>query len=166
LPSDVLEYNLTTYNGRPSDINNYEIKDYVGDVLDYADIDRGFLAGQGGTFNDKTKELVWTAQVLKPGQDNVKKFRIKLKDPLPSTNQPTKTSTAFDCKISNEYGNEISMKVQCPMVKSIETLPNTGPSSAILAAFGLVSFSGYFLARNGLISKEISIVKRQVAGGK
>lgn len=165
LPADVIEYGLITYNGRPSDINNYDIKDYVGDVLDYANIDRGFLASQGGTFNDKTKEVVWSDQTLKSGQDNTKRFRIRIKDPLPSTNQPSKTSTAFDCKISNEYGNEISMNIQCPMVKSIETLPNTGPGSAVIITFGLVSFSGYFLARNGLISKEILVMKRQAASG-
>lgn len=160
LPSDVIEYSLTTYNGRPADIANYEIKDYVGDILDYADIDRGFLASQGGMFNDKTKEVIWSNQNLKTGQDNIRKFRIKIKDPLPSTNQPSKVTTNFDCKISNEYGNQISMDVQCPIVKSIETLPNTGPGTAVAIVFGLTSFSGYFLARNGLISKELFIIKR------
>lgn len=165
LPGDVIEYNLTTYNGRPTDMSGYQVKDYVGDILDYGDIDRAFLSQQGGSFNDQTKEVVWANQTLKAQQDNVRKFRVKIKDPLPSTNKPSNTSTNFDCKISNEYGNEISMKVQCPVIKSIETLPNTGPGAAVAIIFGIASFSGYFLARNGLISKELFIIKRNYTSG-
>lgn len=163
LPGDVLEYTLTTYNSRQADMTGYNIRDFVGDVTDYADIDRAFLAGQDGTYNDKTKEVVWANQTLKAGQDNTKRFRVKIKDPVPGTNSPSNISTNFDCQISNEYGNEVSMYVQCPVIKSMETLPNTGPGSAIFISFGLVSFSGYFLARNGLISKELLIIRRTYA---
>lgn len=157
---DVLEYSLTTYNGRPADITGYAIRDFIGDVLDYAQIDRIFLEQQGGTYNNQTKEVVWSNQTLKAGQDNIRKFRVKIKNPIPGTNQPSKLSTNFDCKIANEYGNEISMTVQCPIIKSVTTLPNTGPGSAVLIIFGLTTLSGYFLARNGLVSKEIFIIRR------
>jgi hypothetical protein len=162
-PGDVVEYSLITYNSRNETISDYDIRDFVGDVADYADIDRSFLAQQDGTYNDKTKEVVWSKQKLVPGEDNIKKFRVKIKDPVPITNSPSNVSTNFDCKISNEYGNELTMELQCPIIKSVETLPNTGPGAAIGITFGLVSFSGYFLARNKLLSKEILIIRKDYA---
>lgn len=160
---DVIEYSLLTYNSKDSEINNYQIDDYIGDILEYADLDTAFLSQQGGTYNESTKSVVWANQKLTPKEDNVRVFRVKMKNPIPSTNTPTTASTAFDCKISNEYGNEVSMTVACPTLKTIETLPNTGPGTAIAITFGLTSFSGYFLARNRLVNKELFILRKNYA---
>ena len=160
---DVLEYTLITYNGSGQTIASYDIKDFVGDVTDYADIDHAFLASQGGMYDKQMKQVMWAGQRISPGQSIIKKFRVKMKGPLPSTNKPSVTSTNFDCKISNQYGNELTMDVQCPAAKLIETLPNTDSGRTILIMFGLASFSGYFLARNRLLGKELLIIRRNYA---
>jgi uncharacterized repeat protein (TIGR01451 family) len=164
---DLLEYTLVTYNGSDHPVTGYVVKDFIGDVTDYADVDYSFLGEQGGTYDKQSKEIIWTNQQINPRQSTTKKFRVRMKNPLPSTNKPSAASTNFDCKISNEYGNELTMNVQCPAAKVIETLPNTGPGSAVMITFGIASFSGYFLARNGLLSKELFILRRNYgsAGG-
>lgn len=165
-PGDVLEYSLTTYNGRSKDMLGYDVRDYVGDVMDYADIDRDFLNQQVGIFNDSTKEIVWSHQTLKSGQDNIRRFRVKIKDPIPATSQPSNLSTNFDCKISNEYGNEATIPVQCPLIKTITTTPNIGPGSAFSIIFAIAAISGYFVARNGLLRKEVFVLRKNYTSSR
>lgn len=160
---DVIEYSLITYNGGQSDIINYEISDYIGDILDYADLNTSFLAGQSGQYDAKTKTIKWTNQTLKAGEDNLRIFRVTMKDPLPSTNKPANPSTDFDCKINNIYGDEVSMDVDCPVIKNIEQLPNTGPGTTIFAAFTVTSLSGYFFARSNVLAKELFIIRKSWA---
>lgn len=163
---DVIEYKLTTANSNSSKKSNYDISDYVGDVLDYATLDTAFLAGEGGTYNDTTKQVIWSNQTLPANGQLEKKVRFTIKNPIPSTNSPTQTSTSFDCRISNQYGEEISMNVECPALKTVETLPNTGPGETVAVAFGITMVSSYFFARSRLLSKELGIVKKQyIAAG-
>jgi hypothetical protein len=168
-PGDVLEYSLLTTNGNDSEITEHEIIDYVGDILDYADIDEEFLATQSGQFDPTAKTVSWADQTLPASGDVTRSFRVVMKDPLPSTNSPSSLTTDFDCKISNQYGDEISLQVQCPFVKGVEQLPNTGPGEAVGAAFVISLISGYFFARSRLLAKEVSIIKKAhmpSAGGK
>lgn len=157
---DVLEYQLITTNSDKTKKEQQEISDDIGDLLDYADIDTAFLAAQAGSFDANAKTISWTNQTLEPSADTIKTFRIVMKNPLPSTNQPSTVSNDFDCKIANAYGNEISMDVQCPVLKTVETLPNTGPGTAIGIAFAATSISGYFFARSRLLAKELLILRR------
>jgi len=159
-PGDVIEYRLITTNSRDTEIKGFTVSDYVGDITEYANIDLNFLASQGGVYDKASKKIIWRDQTLAPATDTVKKFRITIKNPIPSTNKPSNVTTSFDCKISNEYGDEISMNVQCPMLKTVETLPNTGPGTAIGIAFVGTVFSGYFFARSRLLAKEILIARR------
>ncbi len=158
---DVIEYTLITANSNTSDKKGYEVVDYIGDVLEYADLDVAFLAAQGGTFNTTTNQVTWSNQTLPANGQLENKFRVVMKNPIPSTNSPTPASTSFDCKISNKYGDEISMTVACPMLKTVEELPNTGPGTTIGIAFTVTTISGYFLARSSLLSKELGIVKKE-----
>lgn len=157
---DILEYKLVTTNSGNREINNFTIKDYIGDITEYADIDLAYLAGQGGTYDKTSKSVVWEKQTLTATGDTVRKFRVTIKDPIPSTNSPSNVTTSFDCKISNEYGDEISMDVQCPLVKSVETLPNTGPGTAIGIAFAGTTLSSYFFFRSRLLAKEMIIARK------
>lgn len=159
-PNHKIEYALTTTNSNSHEIVNYTIQDYVGDLLDYADIDLDYLASQGGIYDASSKQVIWQDATLPAGSDTIKKFRIQIKDPIPTTNSPSKLTTNYDCKISNEYGEEITMRVECPFVKNVETLPNTGPGASLGFAFAATLASGYFMARSRLLSKELTIAKR------
>lgn len=157
---DVIEYKLITANSNSTEKTNYDVVDYVGDVLEYADLDKSFLSAQGGSFNETTNQVIWAKQTLPANGQLEKKFRVTLKNPIPGTNSPTQASTAFDCKISNKYGDEISMGVECPVLKTVETLPNTGPGEAIGVSFTLTTFAGYFMSRNRLLNKELGILRK------
>lgn len=157
---DVIEYTLITGNSQSFDITNYDISDYIGDVTDYADVDMAFLGSQGGTYDSNTKRIVWANQTLSAKSENAKVFRVVMKNPIPSTNSPSRVSTNFDCKLSNEYGDELSMDVECPVLKTVEELPNTGPGTTIAIAFTITAISGYFFARARLLAKEVGIIKR------
>jgi hypothetical protein len=157
---DIIEYTLITTNPNVVARENYLVDDYIGDLLDYADIDLAFLESQGGTFSAGQKIVSWPNQKIPANGDIEKKFRIVMKNPLPTTNSPNSTSTDFDCKLENSYGNDVTIPVECPVLKQVDSLPNTGPGTTIAFAFAFTTISGYFFARARLLAKEIGIIKR------
>jgi plastocyanin len=164
-PGDTIEFTLTTTNSNDKDIKGYEIIDYVGDIIEYAELDQSHLASQSGRYEASSKEIIFENVTLPAKSEAVKTIRFKIKSSVPSTNTPSGVTTSFDCKISNEYGDEISMNVACPLIKNVETLPNTGPGEAIAFAFTGTMVGGYFFARSRLLGKELAIAKHNVAMG-
>ncbi len=55
------------------------------------------------------------------------------------------------------------MNVQCPMVKGIETLPNTGPGTSIAFGFTVTIIVGYFFARSRILARELDLIKNEYA---
>ena len=160
---DVLEYTLTTVNTQDFDRKNYTVSDYIGDVLEYAKLDEAFLKQQGGTFDATTKKVSFVLASVSAKSDVDKMFRVTLMNPLPATNAPSAVSGSYDCRISNKYGNELSMVVACPAVKGIETLPNTGPGASAVMGFIVVTFVGYFYARSRVLAKELALIRSEYA---
>ena len=165
--NDVIEYSLITTNTNIVNKKGYLVEDYIGDVLDYADIDMAYLESQGGKFNAVTKVISWDNETIPAKGELQKLFRVKMKSSIPVTRAPSASSTSYDCKIQNGYGNEISMGVECPVLKQVEQLPNTGPGQSVFFAFAITTVSGYFFARSRLFTKELGIIKQEFTyGGK
>jgi Domain of unknown function DUF11 len=162
---DVIEYKLVTTNNNTVDKTGVTIEDYIGDVLDYADLDQAYLEQQGGKFNATTKTVYWNDQTLGAKAKVEKAFRVKIKDSIPVTHAPSASATSYDCKIQNGYGNEIALNIDCPVLKQVESLPNTGPGESIFFAFLITSVAGYFFARSRLFSKELDIIKQEYTYG-
>ena len=160
---DVLEYSLTTSNTQDYVRSGITVSDYIGDVLDYATIDTDFLKQQGGTFDDASKKVIWEGVSIPAKNQVVKTFRVKIKDPIPATNTPSSTSGTFDCKISNKYGNETNMSVACPVVKGVESLPNTGPGTTVVFGCAVTMVVGYFFARSRILARELELIKQDYA---
>lgn len=161
--NDVLEYTLTTTNSQSFERTGIEIADYIGDILDYATLDLAQLEGQGGRYDESSKMIIWKDVTIPANGEVLRSFQVKIKDPIPSTNTPSSMTTNFDCKISNEYGNEITMNINCPLVKGIETLPNTGPGSSIVMTVAITTIVGYFFFRSRLLAREIEFVRTDYA---
>lgn len=157
---DVIEYSLITTNPNVVTRDGITIEDYIGDLLDYADLDKAFLSTQNGTYAADKKVVIWQNQTVGARGELEKKFRIVMKNPLPATNQPNATASDFDCRLENSYGNDVLIPVECPILKQVETLPNTGPGTTLAIAFTVTVFSGYFLARARLLSKEVGMIKK------
>lgn len=165
---DIIEYTLTTTNKNDVEIIDYDIEDSVGDLLDYAEIDKVFLAKKKGSYSSDKKTVSWTNQKIPANGQSKKVFRITMKSPLPTTNQPNPTAPDYDCKMENSYGTPVVIPVDCAIVKTVEQLPNTGPGETIGAAFAVTTISSYFFARSRLLAKELKIVKKDYrsAGAK
>jgi hypothetical protein len=160
---DVLEYSLVTANTQNYSRSDINVSDYIGDILDYAVLDVASLEASGGTFDKEQNKVLWENITIPANSEKELKFTVRLLNPIPSTNRPSATSGDFDCQIDNTYGNNVSLSVQCPVVKGIETLPNTGPGTSLLAGTVLTAIVGYFFARSRLLSKEINIIRTDYA---
>lgn len=160
---DELEYRLQTLNS-----NNYErtgvvISDYIGDLLDYATLDIATLEADGGRYDEQNKKVIWENITIPANSKLETRFKITMLDPIPATNRPSTQGSDYDCVISNIYGNEVSMEVACPAVKSIETIPNTGPGTSLLIIGFGTAIVGYFFARARLFNKELDIIRTDYA---
>lgn len=166
---DVIEYAITTHNSFDYDRANYTVSDYIGDVMDYADVDQAFLIQQGGVFDSATKTVSWTAQTVKANSDLVNKLRVTIKNPVPATNKPGTMGTSFDCVISNKYGTETTIPINCPPAKTAEyiatVLPNTGPGTSMFIGAVMMVIVAYFFARSRLLGKELELVRAEYATG-
>jgi len=166
-PGDVLEFKLTTKNNSDSSAANLSTQDYLGRVLQYADlINSGSLVKQGLAL-DESGYLHWDIPTLKTGSTDIKTFRVKVKSQIPATNQPIPGSGDYDCTINNIYGNQVSIKVPCPLPKQVEQatvkLPDTGPGNSVLIGAGVLTVVGYFFARSRLLARELDIVRTDYA---
>lgn len=164
---DTIEYSLIVHNSLGYKRSNVNISDNIGDILDYAELDSAFLAQQGGTFDAATNTLSWKDLSVEADSNLVKTFRVKMKNPIPATNQPSNLTMAFDCKISNKFGNQIDLNVDCPLPKSSEyltqQLPKTGPGSSLLIGFVTTTVIAYFFARSRIMAQELDIIRTDFA---
>lgn len=160
---DVLEYTLVTANTQNYSRSDIVVSDYIGDILDYATLDIEALETSGGTFDEEQNKVLWSNVTIPANSESKLVFTVQLLDPIPSTNRPSSTSGEYDCVIENTYGNIVSMSVQCPVVKGIETIPNTGPGTSMIAMTGITVTVGYFFARSRLLSKELNIIRTDFA---
>lgn len=164
---DTIEYSLVMHNSYDYDRTGVAMSDFIGDILDYATLDKAYLTQQGGSFNEQTKTISWQNQTVKADSELTKMFRVQMKDPIPSTNQPSAMTTSYDCLISNKFGNQIDLKVDCPLPKEAEyvtsSLPKTGPGTSLLIGFVGTSVIAYFFARSRLLAQELDIIRTDFA---
>lgn len=162
---DIIDYTLITKNNDEVAKEDYVVEDYIGDILDYANLDQTFLASQGGTYDANSKMVRWVNQTVPAKGELKKSFRVALKPTIPSTNSPNTTASDYDCKMQNGYGNEVVIPVDCSVLKTVEELPNTGPGTTVAIAFGVTVLSSYFFMRSRLLAKEVGIIKKSYQAG-
>jgi hypothetical protein len=164
---DTIEYSLITRNTFGYDRANVNVSDYIGDILDYATLDKAFLQQQGGSFDETAKTVSWQNQTVQANNSLVKAFRVQMKTPIPSTNQPSAMTTAYDCQLSNKFGNQLDIAVDCPVAKSAEyiteRLPNTGPGTSLVIGFVATTVIAYFFARSRLLAQELELIRTDFA---
>jgi fimbrial isopeptide formation D2 family protein len=160
---DILEFKLVTENVTSTDYKNFEGQDYLGSVLQYADlVDPSQITLQDMTL-DSQNNLHWKLPNLAAHTSDVKTIRVKVKDNIPLTNSPSKLSPDYSCSFSNDYGNEVTMNVDCPAAKSVEqaatALPNTGPGTTMAIAAAVAVVAGYLFSRSRIMAKELLIIR-------
>jgi hypothetical protein len=160
---DILEFKLVTQNVTSSDYKNYNGQDYLGSVLQYADVaDPSQISLQDMTL-DSQNYLHWKITNLAGQTSDIKTIRVKVKDNIPLTNTPSKLSPDYSCHFSNDYGNEVTINVDCPAAKSVEqaatALPNTGPGTTLFIGALVAAAAGYLFSRSRIMSKELLIIR-------
>jgi hypothetical protein len=170
-PSDRLEYTLTVKN-TGKNTGTYTMKDDFSDIAEYADmIDLG-----GGTLVKSTLPaeanstvIAWPTIDLAPGQTISKIVSVQVKSTIPAmaTNETARLS--YDCKLTNVFGNTLTVGVQCPPEKAVERvvtqLPHTGPTENILFAGIVSAVVVYFYARARQVKKEVRLIRRDLNAG-
>jgi hypothetical protein len=160
---DILEFKLVTKNVTSTDYKNYEGQDYLGSVLQYADLADPSQIGLQDMALDSQNYLHWKIPNLAAQSSDVKTLKVKVKDNIPLTNSPSKLSPDYSCSFTNDYGNEVTMNVDCPAAKSVEqaatTLPNTGPGTTLMIGAAVAAVAGYLFSRSRIMAKELMIIK-------
>jgi uncharacterized repeat protein (TIGR01451 family) len=115
----------TTNNGTIA--KDVVIQDGIGDVLEESDIVTGSIS-DGGLVVDGTpdtndsKIVTWPQVNIEPGQTVVRKFTVKVMDPLPTN--PV-NGYHFDDKMFNTYGNDVTINIQRPHREPVLTIDKT-----------------------------------------
>jgi hypothetical protein len=162
---------LVTKNVTSTNYKNYEGQDYLGSVLQYADVvDPSQITLQDMNL-DSQNNLHWKIPNLAAQTSDVKTIKVKVKDVIPNTNTPSKLSPDYNCSFTNDYGNEVTMNVNCPAAKSVEqaatALPNTGPGTTITIGAIIATVAGYLFSRSRIMARELLIIRDeyQSSGG-
>lgn len=166
--NDVIEYTLSTTNNSKVDIKEFVITENVSDVLDYATIEDL----HGGTI-DSQNVISWPKQSIRASSSITAQFSIKVKDPVPNTPASSSDPAHFDMKMTNVYGNSVTINLPPTLAKTTElattqSLPNTGPGTTLAVGFMVVAGAAFLFARNRLFAKELDLVRQGfgVTGGK
>lgn len=160
---ETLQYTLFVRNPSTVVIKDFIVKENVTDILEYADItdlSGAKLSGQ---------EITWPAISIRQGQTVAKTFKVKIKDPVPTTPASSAMPFSFDGCLENAYGeSRTKVCVDKPVPKVIEEtsseLPNTGVSLNVALTTGFVILVTYFFLRNRQLVKEIGLIKHDYVG--
>ncbi|MFA7244411.1 MAG: hypothetical protein WC080_03940 [Patescibacteria group bacterium] len=112
-PGDVIIYTLNTKN-TGTIATNFVVSDGIGDVLEESNIvsiSNGGIVKDNPEEGNNSKEVIWPEVRIDPGQNVVRKFTVKVMDPLPDNPQ---NGFHFDDKLFNEYGNTITIIILRP----------------------------------------------------
>lgn len=166
-PGDVLEYSLITSNVGDKKANDHELDpEDMSDVLEYADIQDL----DDGVIDTDTGIVTWSKVDIDINSSVTKVIVVRVKNPLPSTPVSTSDPASFDLIMENVYGTKhIRVNLPAAPAKQIERttqqLPNTGAGANIIFATVLCMGVVYFYSRARLMTKELSIIKREYNQG-
>ncbi len=156
---DRIQYTITVSN--PGTVPaNASFVEQLDDVLEYSTIqDNG-----GGTFDTANKSLSWNSVKLAAGETQTRTFIVALPATIPTTAQGSSEPSSYDCIMSNTFGNNVQIPVQCSVPKIVEQttkeLPSTGPNENIAFGTVLLVIVTFFWARSRQLGKEIRLVRK------
>ncbi|PLS80632.1 hypothetical protein CYG49_04710 [Candidatus Saccharibacteria bacterium] len=161
---DRIEYSIYAENTglTPATV---DMKEELADVLEYASLQNL----SGGQFDDKAKVLNWGTVTLQPNEKHVRKFVVQVLSTVPATPQGTSEPGSYDCIMSNSFGNNTTLNVECPAAKVVESavkeLPHTGPGANAAFGIGIAMVVTYFYARTRQLNKEVRLIRHDFNAG-
>lgn len=161
---DRIRYTISVFNQGKVDAKVSFIEE-IDDVLEYAQLnDTG-----GGEYDKDSKTLTWPDVVLAPGEQQSRIFTVQLDSAIPAGARGVSDASSYDCVMTNTFGNATEIKVDCPIVKGVESvvkeLPTTGPRENMLFAGTLLAVVTYFYARSRQLKTEVRLIRRDLNSG-
>lgn len=162
--SDQIQYTITAQNDGTATAT-IKLEEHLADVLEYAT-----LADNGaGSFDTTTKILAWPDVQLVPGAKAIRTFAVRVLDTIPATGQGTSDPSSYNCIITNVFGNDVTISINCPAPKVVaqvvSELPKTGASENMIFAGIVLSIATYFYARTRQVKKEVRLIRRSLNTG-
>lgn len=160
---DDIRYTITAKNNGGSDVV-INFTDDVTDTLQYADLQET----GGGSFDEESGTITWPDVTLKAGDEQSRTFAVRVKSNIPATPTGTSYEDSYDCVISNVYGTKTVIDVDCPLIKTVESvkeLPRTGATENMIFAGILASIVFYFYLRSRQLGKEVRLIRRDLNTG-
>lgn len=157
---DRIEFTVYTTNVGSGTVSA-TVDESLADVLQYSKLTHN----GGGTFEDSSKVLGWGTVSLGPQQTDVRKFVVQVNDVIPATPRGANDPAAFNCLMTNSYGNTINIHVECPLDKQVESavkeLPSTGAGENIVFGTVILMVVTYFYARSRQMNKEVRLIRKE-----
>lgn len=164
---DLIRYTLSATNKGSSVDKAYVFNDNLSYVLDYSTI----VQANAGKV-DSSNDISWKAVAIDPNKTATKQFEVRVDNPIPETPTSTSDPNYFNLKMTNTYGNTITISLPSTPVATLQTtttqtttLVNTGPGESIMIGAAIVAVAGFFFYRSRLIAKEARIAIREHSGG-
>ncbi|NCQ54523.1 hypothetical protein COV88_03970 [Candidatus Saccharibacteria bacterium CG11_big_fil_rev_8_21_14_0_20_41_19] len=161
---DQISYTVTIQN-KGSESVDTQMQDDLSDILEYSTlIDNG-----GGLIDKVTKILSWPSITLAPSAQQTRTFVTRLLDAIPATAQGANNKKSYDCTMTNTFGNSTEISVDCPMIKTIESvasgLPQAGITENLILAGTVFTIAIYFYARSRQLEKEVHLIRKDTSNG-
>ncbi len=163
-PFDRISYTLSVKNTGDKTVQ-IPIAIHLGDTIEYSSlVDSG-----GGYFDSATKTLTWNTVSIEPNTTQNRIYAVQLLSAIPATPTGTSNANSYDCIMASTFGNTRQIKVDCPMVKGIESIvgdmPATGIAVNVIFSSILVAVVSYFYLRTRQMKKEIRLIRHNINTG-
>ena len=170
--SDQIIYKITVTN-KGLKATDYTITENLADVLQYASLENkggATLTKDTSGSQDTETLLVWPKITLKPGETQTRVFSVKLQSTISPKATGTGNPNSYDCKMTNTFGNSVTINVDCPAQKqaieqTVAQLPHTGPGENMLFAGITFAVVAFFYARSRQLKKEVRLIRRDFNSG-
>ncbi len=135
------------------------------DALEYASlVDDG-----GGELSPTTKTLTWNTVSIPAGESQQRTFALQLFSTVPSSPSGVSNGNSYDCTMATAFGTSVSVPVECPPVKFMETiigeLPSISLTANLLFSATLLAVVTYFYIRTRQMKKEIKLIRHNINTG-
>lgn len=164
LPGDRIQFNLRTVN-LSQNTTNTVIQENISDILEYASI----WQDGGGIVDASTNTISWSDTAIKGGSTDTRTFVMQINDTIADTPRAANEPAAYDCVITNSYGNTINIFMTCPIGKVVENtikqLPAIGSGFNVVFSTLLLLITSYLFARSRQLSREIRIIRKDFTPG-
>ncbi len=160
---NIIKYTLSAKNIGSNTVKNYQFSDNLSYVLDYSKI-----TSTGGGIIGSNNQITWPVTNISPNQTVTESFQVKIDNPIPQTPSSTSDPNYFNNKMTNTFGNTITISLPPTTTQVIQStssaLPNTGPGTSIIIGAVVVAIAGFFFYRSRLLAKEAKLAVMDSGG--